>query len=85
MKTQTEINETTFKQRLPMLTTPPAKPVKGRGFQRVDLGLAPEWAFNLRASPHYELVSVREQINRFGKLGTPKHLMVSEELFALFN
>lgn len=85
MKTLTEINEATFKQRIPMLTTAPAAPVSGRGNIRIDLGLAPDWAFRLKSGPHYALVSKREQVNRFGKLGTPKHLMVSPEFFALFN
>jgi hypothetical protein len=85
MKTVTQINEVTMRQRLQMLTTPPPAPVKGRGAERIDLGLAEEWAFVLPPSEHYALVSVRQPINRFGKLGTPKHLMVSPQLFNLFN
>jgi len=81
---KTDLNEVTVKQRIPMLLTPPAFPVKGRGCKRIDFGLAEDWMFKLPDSPHIALVSVREAINCFGKLGTPKHFMVSPEFAVLF-
>lgn len=68
-----------------MLPAAPSKPVSGRGFNRIDIGIADEWMFKLPESAHFKLVSVRESINSFGRLGCPKHMMVSPEFFALFN
>ena len=82
----TQVNATTFSQRLPMLTAAPAAPVKGRGFNRVELTAAPdivELAERSR-SPHVAVISVRKPINRFGKIGYLKSVFVSPEFAALF-
>ena len=85
--TKTEVNITTIKQRLSMLPTPPAAPVTGRGFVRHCLTADAECVdliLSIR-NPHFAAVSVREAVNRFGKLGTPKYVFCSPEAFALFN
>lgn len=87
MKTTTEINATTIKQRLNMLTNPPAAPVMGRGNARVEL-TSDETIVNeliYRKHPHIAVVSVRQAINRFGKIGYPKVVFCSPEFMALFN
>lgn len=86
MKTNTEINLTTFKQRMDMLTTAPAKPVSGRGFERVELTDDSEIVdFAIaKKNPHFAVVSVRKPINRFGKIGYPKSLFTSPEFASLF-
>lgn len=82
----TQINITTVTQRLAMLTTPPVKPVTGRGHVRVELTDAPDIVDPLINSnhPHVAVVSVRKPINRFGKIGYPKTVFCSLEFFALF-
>jgi hypothetical protein len=86
MNTITPINLVTIKQRLPMLSAAPAAPIKGRGFSRVELTADSECVdFVLRnETAHVAAVSVREAVNRFGKLGTPKNVFCSPEFFALF-
>lgn len=84
--TTTQINLTTFKQRLSMLGNPPASPVKGRGFVRellTDESEIVDFAISLN-SPHIAVISERKAINRFGKIGYPKSVFVSPEFFALF-
>jgi len=87
MNTVNEINLVTFKQRLSMLTNPPAKPVSGRGFERVELTDDSEIVdFAIyKKHPHVAVVSVRKSVNGFGKIGYPKSVFVSPEFFALFN
>jgi len=86
MKTQTEINLTTFKQRLAMLPNPPAAPVNGRGFVRkllTDESEVVDYAIGLN-NPHIACVSERKAINGCGKIGYPKSVFVSPEFFELF-
>jgi len=85
--TKTEVNLITIKQRMAMLPNPPANPVKGRGAVRHCLTNEAEIVDFLLYSrnPHVACVSVREPINRFGKLGTPKYVFCSPEMFALFS
>jgi len=85
--TKTEVTATTIRQRLTMLQTPPAAPVKGRGAVRHCLTGDDECVNVILAahSPHFAAVSVREAVNRFGRLGTPKYVFCSPEMFALFN
>ena len=86
MKTTTEISLVTIQQRLNMLPTPPASPVTGPGFERVELSsdrdvvIAMMWLSN----PHIVCVSVRQAINKFGKIGYPKIAYCSPEFYALF-
>ena len=87
MKTTTDINITTIKQRVEMLNSKPIKPVSGRGHERVELTNDSEvidWVLACNPSPHLAAVSVREPINRFGKLGTPKKVFCSPEFYDLF-
>ena len=85
--TKTEVNIITITQRLPMLTSAPAAPVKGRGAVRHCISGDPEVIDYMieKSSPHFACVSVREAVNCFGRLGTPKYLFCSPEMMALFN
>ena len=84
--TKTDVTLATVKQRLKMLPTPPAAPVRGRGAVRHCLSgdsQIVDYMLN-RCGDHFACISVREPINRFGRLGTPKYLFCSPEMFALF-
>ena len=84
---QTEINLATVKQRLNMLSAPPAKPVSGRGNVRVKLTDDSEIVDFLifKKHPHIAVVSERKAINGYGKIGYPKSVFVSPEFASLFN
>ena len=55
---------------------PPASPVKGRGHKRVEFnvaeGNAKKFFQILEGSGHAEMISVRQKVNRYGRIGHPK-------------
>lgn len=59
----------------------PAKPLKGHGFDRVECTLPLVFQLLTKHAPfHCAVVSNREPINRFGKLGFVGHHYISPEL-----
>jgi hypothetical protein len=85
--TKTEVSLVTIRQRIKMLSAPPKSPVKGRNSVRHCLTGDKDCVDYILSqnSPHFTAVSVREAVNRFGRLGTPKYVFCSPEMFELFN
>lgn len=75
-------NITQVKNRLNKVNgTAPAKPLKGHGFARVECTLPLVFQLLVKHAPlHCAIVSNREPINRFGKLGFVGHQYTSPEL-----
>jgi len=69
------------------LKSPPSQPVLGRGFSRIELTSDPAIVDAVAPlnNPHVAVVSVRKPVNRFGRIGYPKSVFVSPELFALLD
>lgn len=62
----------------------PAKPLKGHGFNRVECTIPMVFQLLTKHAPfHCAVVSNREPINRFGKLGFVGHNYISPELAAV--
>jgi len=80
MKTLTNITQ--IKNRLSKVSAKiPAKPLKGHGFARVECTLPLVFQLLTKHAPfHCAVVSSREPINRFGKLGFVGHHYISPEL-----
>jgi len=61
--------------------TPPAKPLRGRGYDRRELKLEHVFAILQKRAPlHCDIVTERGPVNGYGKLGYIPHSYISLEL-----
>ena len=60
----------------------PAKPLKGRGYDRIEIEVYRVFELLKKHAPnHCETVSSREKVNGYGKIGFVGHAFVSPELY----
>lgn len=80
---KTNVTAADILNRIAMLPPTPAAPLKGRGNVRVEIDLSCAEELDrierLRC-PHVVVVTKREAVNRFGRLGFVPHMYVSPEM-----